>query len=258
MAALLRRLRRQLVRLLVSTPKTPKAKRPHEQPMESDAPGEAALRWVLRQRLPPGGVMFDVGANVGELTALAAQLVTATGHVYAFEPGPDNVARLRERFKTATNVTIVAAAVSHSAGEATLFMDRRDTRRHSLAAQNVGKAGKAEVVAQVALDAYRQAVTRLDVIKIDAQGAEPHILNGARGLLESFRPALVFELWPYGLRNLDVDPSALLDQLRTFGYDLYRLSPDGKLKDARHVEAILPTTKRWKKINVVALPKTSR
>ena len=97
-------------------------------------------RW-LTKTLRPGDVVFDVGANVGRYTGVAADVVGQAGHVYAFEPGSDNVSTLRTQFAAASHVTVIAAAVGDSSGTASLYMDRRDPRRHSLAIGNVGKAG---------------------------------------------------------------------------------------------------------------------
>ena len=52
----------------------------------------------LQRTLRAGDVVFDVGANVGGYSALAAAVVGDAGHVYAFEPGPDNLRVLRRRF----------------------------------------------------------------------------------------------------------------------------------------------------------------
>jgi FkbM family methyltransferase len=207
----------------------------------------------LQRTLRSGDVVFDVGANVGGYAGLAAAAVGPVGHVYAFEPGPDNLSELHRLFDRATNVTIVAAAVSDRSGEATLFIDRRDPRRHSLAAANVGKAGGTLSVGQVCLDDYGATLTRLDVIKIDAQGAELTILEGARQAIRRFKPTLILEVWPAGLRNLGATADRLLAEVTTLGYDIYRLSSEGVLKDKRHITPILQTTERWKNINVVAL-----
>src|SRR5678815_6165595 len=65
----------------------------------------------LRQHVRAGSCVIDIGANVGEYAALAAELVGPAGHVYAFEPAPETAARLRERFATASQVSIIEAAV---------------------------------------------------------------------------------------------------------------------------------------------------
>jgi len=208
----------------------------------------------LQRTLHAGDVIVDVGANVGAYSGLAAAIVGSAGHVYAFEPGPDNLCVLHKRFGSTTNVTIVPAAVGDRSGETRLFLDRRDARRHSLAPANVGKAGDTIAVEQVCLDDYCESLTRLDVIKIDAQGAEVAILNGARHAIRRFKPKLVVEVWPAGLKNLGACAERLMADVCALGYDVYRLSSDGVLKDKRYITPVLVTTERWKNINVVGLP----
>jgi FkbM family methyltransferase len=208
----------------------------------------------LKRTLGPGAVMIDIGANVGHYTSLAAELVTSAGHVYAFEPAPENVLVLRQRFNGVSQVSIVEAAVSGTSGTASFFLDRREHTRHSLAAGNIGKAGGVVQVAQVTLDDSCATLLRLDVVKIDAQGAEFQIIRGARQLLARFRPRLVLEVWPYGLHNLGGNARELLEELSAIGYATYRLSAKGRLKDNRFVNSVLQTTSRWHSMNVVALP----
>ena len=66
--------------------------------------------------------MYDIGANIGFHALLAARLVTATGSVYAFEPLPENVERLRRNvaLNAFEHVVIVPAAVTATEGRATL------------------------------------------------------------------------------------------------------------------------------------------
>jgi FkbM family methyltransferase len=208
-------------------------------------------RWLVRE-LPVGGVMMDVGANVGDYTAVAADRVGARGRVYAFEPAPENAQQLRTRFALVPHVTVVEAAVSDRAGVATFFLDRRDGTRHSLAPANVGKAGSAVTVRQVALDDFCGEVRNVDVIKIDAQGAELLIIRGAQQLIRRFRPRITFELWPFGLRNLGADSDILLAEMEALGYGVWRLSAKGRLKGASHMRF---TDRRWAHINVAAVPR---
>ena len=179
-------------------------------------------------------MLFDVGANVGDYCALGANLVGPMGHVYAFEPAPHNVAHLRARFAAVPQVTVIAAAVGDASGVTTLYLDRCNATRHSLAAANVGKAGEAVPVQQVTLDAYCDTVARLDVVKIDAQRAELHILRGASRLLATFRPYVTLELWPVGLANYGGSARAVLDELKALDYTVHRLSAQLRTGRAVH------------------------
>ena len=221
---------------------------------EQQDPSTTGLGRWLRRVLKPGDVYLDVGANVGAYVALASDLVGSTGRVYAIEPAPDNLARLHDRFGRLPNIAVVAAAAGERSGIATLHLDRRDGTRHSVAAGNVGKRGTTIHVRQLALDDLRTELTAVDVVKIDAQGAELHILRGARELLQRFQPALVLELWPYGLSQFGATPGEVLEHLDTCGYRVYRLSTEGHPKDISHVHRFLSVPGRWRNINIVAVP----
>jgi FkbM family methyltransferase len=212
-------------------------------------------RWLAHE-LSAGDVMMDVGANIGVFTELAASLVGSRGRVYAFEPAPENAARLHERFAASPQVSVVEAAVGSHSGVAPFFLDRRDCTRHSLARDNVGKAGPTVTVPLVALDEYRRKVRRLDVIKIDVQGAESDVIRGAAQLLSRYKPRMVLELWPFGLRNLGADTAQLIGQLESLGYEVFRLSAKGQLKGERHMESI--DRGRWTHINIAAIPRPHR
>jgi len=208
----------------------------------------------LRTRLQPGDVVVDIGANVGDYTSVAASLVGGTGHVYAVEPGPDNAALLNDRFRAHGNVTVIPAAVVDHTGTVPLFLDRRDGRRHSLASGNVGKAGGSVEVRGISLDEVFSRLSRLKVIKIDAQGAEHQILRGAQTVLRALKPTLILELWPQGLVNLGATARRVLESLDAAGYDVHRLSAKGTLKPRHFIDTFLARASRWNSINLAALP----
>lgn len=148
---------------------------------------ERETQHALRQHLRPGGVMFDIGANVGFFTLFASQLVGTEGSIVAFEPLPDSLAWLRRHVavNSARNVRIVEAAVS----------DRSGKRPFAPAASNaMGRlAGDGTFeVDVVTLDEYVSEAPRApDLLKIDVEGEEVAVLRGASELLGRHRPALV-------------------------------------------------------------------
>ncbi len=80
-------------------------------------------KW-LAANLHSGDVVYDVGANVGFFTVLAARLVGTEGHVVAFEPVPDNAAAVRHNvaLNKMTQVTVLQQAVSDDVGEGKLLL----------------------------------------------------------------------------------------------------------------------------------------
>jgi len=215
---------------------------------------------LFRRALRPGMVVVDAGAHQGLFTHLAAALVGPTGRVWAFEPAPANFRILKRKAAAFPHVTAVRAALSDRDGLGRLAVDRDNSTRHSLFTANVGKRWRSWPVRTMSLSRALPAdLARLDLIKIDAQGAEPAILRGARPLIKQHRPLVVFELWPEGWRASGHDPVAVLDSLKRLGYTLSCLSARrGLLPEARIQKFLERATGRWQSINVLASHRKSR
>jgi FkbM family methyltransferase len=158
---------------------------------------------------PFGGTVLDLGANVGFYTLLAAELVGPSGHVHAFEPVPRNLQYLRRHIALngLANVSVNETAVSDASG-------KRRFRFHTSAAMgHLSDDGQIEVNA-IALDqfVFGTAVKTLHSIKIDVEGAEFSVLQGAREVLSQHRPALLLATHSHALR------SNCLDLLAAHGY----------------------------------------
>ncbi len=174
---------------------------------------------VLRRWLRPGMAMLDLGANIGVFALLGASLVGPDGFVLAMEPNPAN-ARLLEASRRANGygqVAVCQAAAGREVG--VLALHSFDTNG------TVTEAGEqallaARTVAALPVDAL-VADRRVDVIKIDVEGAEHHALLGAAGLLRRCRPAIVSEFSPGQLRAVSgIDGPGYLRFLQGFGYRL--------------------------------------
>jgi len=181
---------------------------------------------LVRAEIRTGDVVLDVGANIGYYTLIFARSVGPEGRVFAFEPEPGNFSLLQENVSTNRyrNVTLSRLAVSDRTGSARLYVD-------------AGNAGDCRIydsrdnrpsieVETVRLDDYFEPPPgRIDLIKMDIQGAEPAALRGMQGLLERHRRVkLVVEFWPYGLRLFGTDPEEFLRMLCGAGFSLWNLN----------------------------------
>jgi FkbM family methyltransferase len=161
-----------------------------------------------RREVPPDGVILDIGSNIGA-TALLLSRVVRNGHIFAFEAVPRNVELLEAnvRENKASNVTVVPVAlgaergslevVAYGAGSYALDRDVDKERLYAPPEQAVIDALSVSVP-MVALDDWAigevAAASRVDFIKIDVEGFEPVVFEGARGLLANHRPWVFIEV----------------------------------------------------------------
>ncbi len=210
---------------------------------------------VIRGLLEPGGVFFDVGANAGIISLAAAAWVGASGRVFSFEASQREFTRLTETvaINGLSHVFAVRAAVADREG-------RADLRVAEAACSGLNTLGerfaydvetdRIESVETITLDRFvsERAIDRVDVMKIDVEGAEGAVLTGSRELLAEHRPALVIEVFSASLAANGWNRSALERLLRDARYGFYSI--DEGSAGLVH----LATLEGADEQNVVALP----
>lgn len=148
---------------------------------------ELPLQNLLAEELRAGDSFWDVGANAGFFSVLAAKLVGRTGQVKAFDPLPENIASMGRQFELnpLCDLEIVPAAVSYRNGTDTLILaENTSTPRLGSASGSTGShRGIAMEVDAVTLDSIPGRLPTL--VKVDVEGAELDVLRGAAGLLAS-------------------------------------------------------------------------
>ena len=150
---------------------------------------------LLPRLLPVGGVCIDIGANVGVYSVSAAAAVGPEGQVVAVEPFPDIYAQLYRNVAANGFGAIVRTrnfCISNQTGPTTLWMNHG--RPHSFSLNRDGEAAGLSVLS-IRLDdlADWEGLTRLDYLKIDAEGAELAILEGGIKTIQNFRPIMQVE-----------------------------------------------------------------
>lgn len=183
---------------------------------------------ALQRELKAGDVMYDVGANVGFYSLLASVLVGESGHVYAFEPAPGNLAALKKHLKMnrVRNCTVIEAAVSATDGNAAF--DPSEDRSTGHLAETGGVRVRTLTLDRLIHDG---AVRPPTLMKIDIEGAEPDCLRGASDIIQSFRPVIflathgrevhascceILVQWNYRLISLDARPIDATEELLAF------------------------------------------
>jgi FkbM family methyltransferase len=217
---------------------------------------EPASMLALYRFLFPGAVLYDVGANVGVFTLFGSRRVGPTGRVYSFEPSSRERAVLEKNvaLNGCDNVTVLASAASDRSGTATLRVAAGQHRGQNTLAPSFAYPGvhmeREETVSLVALDDLwkTQAVRRPDVLKVDAEGSELHVLRGALSLLRDAMPVVVFEINDTLLKASGASRDAVEQLLTSFGYRLHRLD------DASGALVPITTLAGVESENFVALP----
>ncbi|HEU0298322.1 MAG TPA: FkbM family methyltransferase [Longimicrobium sp.] len=141
---------------------------------------------LFQEHIRPGATVLDVGAHVGYYTLLAAVLAGESGRVHAFEPNPQNADFLRRhvRINRLGNVRVEQAAVSDRAGAARFDFGTGSGTGH------LAQGGALEV-RTIRLDDYcAEHGLAPAAVKIDVEGAEVSVLEGARRMLERHRPVI--------------------------------------------------------------------
>ncbi len=160
---------------------------------------ESELRTIMRSVLPAGGVAIDVGANVGWHTLLLARLAGSGGRVLAVEPNPSVRAQLQRNvgLNRFTQVEIVACALADAPRTAKFVApdadDPSSASGHILSEGNEGAASIEVETSTLDLLLEQKQLARLDLIKIDAEGFDWPVLQGAERTVARYRPYVIFE-----------------------------------------------------------------
>ena len=177
---------------------------------------------LFRQAIRRGSVVLDIGAHVGFYSLLAAREAGPEGHVFAFEPGPDNFPVLQRNLHLNgnRNVSAVRLAAGAEVTRRTLLLsDSSDL--HGFYPNPFSPASRGSwPVRCVTVDSFLG--TRLgDGVKMDVEGAEPEVLAGMRATLASGRRLVLFvEMSPACLRAAGHSPADLLGILMDAGFSV--------------------------------------
>ncbi|MEQ8282260.1 MAG: FkbM family methyltransferase [Parvibaculum sp.] len=180
--------------------------------------------------VPEDGVIVDVGAHSGQFAKLFARMVPR-GQVYAFEPGGYALSILRPvaRLRRLRNVEIVPAGLSDVPGSEVLNvpLKKRGTLGFGLAHIGAELSGRDVVSQRIALTtldlfARERNLTRLDFIKADIEGWEPHFLRGARETIARFRPSLMIEVSPKQLAQSGATQEEIFSAFVPLGYRIFK------------------------------------
>lgn len=209
----------------------------------------------------PGDTVVDIGANVGAHTLPLAALVGDAGRVVAIEPTDYAVEKMRRSIALndgiAKRISVVQA----------LLVDGERQRAPSMVHSSwpLEEAGEVHPVHRgrlmpvsrarvITLDEILGELghSRIDVIKLDVDGAELGVLRGASHTLRAWRPLIIMELAPHVHEERGSSLGELVSLVTTFGYEFRDLATERPLPaEARELAKVIPA---GGSINVIARP----
>jgi len=185
---------------------------------------------IFKQSLKTGDIVVDIGAHIGYYTLIASKIVSREGKVYAFEPDPKNFKLLKRNVEENQlhNVVLTNKAITSKTGQVKLYLNKENTGDHRIYDT---KDDRDEIlVDSTSLDDYFKNIKRkIDVIKMDIQGAEYEAIMGGLGLLRKNPQIKIFcEFWPMGLKLNNTNPENFLAVFRKFGFRIFHIDEERK------------------------------
>jgi FkbM family methyltransferase len=190
-----------------------------------------------RYLIPEGGVVLDIGANLGRFTGFAAPLVGRSGRVYSFEPVGMASGTLKRMvaLRRLRQVVVAEVALSDKAGTSDITIPLKDRWKPSLQTAHLGGTPGANTmqvtVTLQRLDDYCAAenIERVDFIKCDTEGYEYHVFGGGLKTLARDKPHIFCEVERPYVERIGLQPDAVFERLGALGYRSYRYATGGKL-----------------------------
>lgn len=189
---------------------------------------ERPVQEALTQQLHHGDVFYDVGANVGFFSLIAAKRVGSAGCVYSFEPVAENVESIRDNAKInqLENISSFEVAVGQTNGTDELLLTEWDGGATlSTSVVKPSEPSSRRNVRVVALDDFIQE-ERLripTVVKIDVEGLELDVIQGMARTISKSKPVLLFEIDDGNLDSFCRRWQELDQLITSFGYRIIHL-----------------------------------
>jgi FkbM family methyltransferase len=153
-----------------------------------------------------GDTVIEVGGHIGYVSLFFAKLVGETGHVFVFEPGANNLPYTTRNLQSAQNVDLIRKAVSNTSGQMPFYLEDMSGQNNSLLKDfwvfdNVAKSAflegqyREDLVEVITIDQFvAEKCLTPAFLKVDVEGAEFDVLQGAINTIQSYKPVLMLEV----------------------------------------------------------------
>lgn len=181
----------------------------------------------LRNYLKKDDVFIDVGANIGAYSLVASKIVGKGGRIHSFEPVTKVFERFGEniRLNNMTNITANQKAVYNTSDIISIFVSSVENAGMSSVFHHDSESGIIEKVQAITIDDYvdKMNLQRVNMIKIDIEGAELFALQGMQNTLKKFRPITIIEISEDVLKNSNQSGLEVSDFMKSMGYEQKRI-----------------------------------
>jgi FkbM family methyltransferase len=187
---------------------------------------EGFILKIIDRLCPSDGVFIDIGANIGYLSLFLARIKSRM--VYSFEASSFNFSALLNNIKLnkAINVMPFNTYLGDKLGTASFFYDADNPGASSSRVLIESNKHLNEIVKTNSLDLMRLNLNRIDLIKIDVEGSELFVIQGALETIARFRPFILCEMLRKWGAKFDYSPSDIITVLCDMDYVLYEIVDD--------------------------------
>jgi len=191
---------------------------------------------IKKYMIPNDGVVFDVGANIGRFSCLAASLVGKSGLVHSFEPVNISFRVLKRTvsLRMHHNVILNNGALSDKNGSAEISIPLIEGWKPKLPVAHMGQDSRMTLKQNITiqrLDDYCQEknIDRIDFIKCDTEGHEYFVFSGSLEYLSKYKPSVLCEIYQKYCKRQNVEPSQVFEIFYSMGYKAYIPTKEGTL-----------------------------
>lgn len=199
--------------------------------------------------LSKDSIIFDIGANVGTTTLPYAKSVP-NGIVYAFEPTHYALTKLNKNLNLNPDLKKRIKVINMFASKKTEIKPKikafaswkvDSSRNADIHPIHWGSAKSTNGVKSTTLDEFfsENKIRRLDLIKIDTDGHEPEVLEGAKNIITKFRPTIIFEACEYPLIEKELTSRFYLDLFQKLHYSLFNSQNRDKIT-MKNYKSLIP------------------
>ena len=173
----------------------------------------------------PGSIIIDIGTNIGYVLLNFARIVGSSGLVFGFEPNPLTYNRCLENISLNdfSNIKVLNTALGDVSREGILIVPYNRNRGEAYIS-STKPPDHGIKVAITTLDRFvkENYITKIDLIKIDVEGYEFNVLNGAKETLKKYKPILFIEVDDELLQRQNIFPNKLIEFISSFGYSIVK------------------------------------